>query len=115
MIAKAVTRNNIIHGFRANDMIDDTYKKFPDFKKILSTCQKNPTENEHKLCVDSFSYLFNKYLEDGHVEDLVFKNLGFPMDEDVDQTKVRRDSEINQENRQRAKVLTHSHQVDLRA
>ena len=114
MTAKAVTRNNIIHGFRANGMIDDTYERFPDFKKILSTCQKNPTVSEYKLCVDSFPYLFNKYLEDGHVDDHVFENLGFPMDEDVDQKRVRRDSGINQENRQRAKVLTHSHQVDLR-
>jgi len=37
------------------------------------------------------------------------------MDEDVDARKVRRDSGINQENRQRAKVLTHNHQVELRA
>ena len=56
-----------------------------------------------------------KYLEDGHVNDVEFEHLGFPMDEDVDSKKVRRDSGINQENRQRAKVLTHSHQVDLRA
>ena len=115
MTAKAVTRNNIIHGFRANGMIDDTYERFPDFKKILSTCQKNPTESEYKLCVDSFPYLFKKYLEDGHVDDHVFENLGFPMDEDVDARKVRRDSGIKQENRQRAKVLTHNHQVELRA
>ena len=115
MTAKAVTRNNIIHGFKANGMIDEKYGKFPDFKKILSTCQKNPTESEYKLCVDSFPYLFNKYLEDGHVDDHVFENLGFPMDEDVDARKVRRDSGINQENRQRAKVLTHNHQVELRA
>lgn len=29
MTAKAVTRNNIIHGFKANGMIDEKYGKFP--------------------------------------------------------------------------------------
>ena len=54
-------------------------------------------------------------MDDGHVDDYEFERLGFQMDEDVDARKVRRDSGINQENRQRAKVLTHNHQVELRA
>ena len=45
---------------------------------------KNSTESEYKLCVDTFPYLFTKYLEDGHVNDVEFEHLGFPMDEDVD-------------------------------
>ena len=46
MTAKAVTRNNIIHGFKTNGMINKKYEKFPDLKKILSTCKKNPTESD---------------------------------------------------------------------
>ena len=33
MTAKAITNNNIIHGFGANEMIDDKFETFPDLKK----------------------------------------------------------------------------------
>ena len=43
MTTEAVTRNNIIHGFVENGMIDFYNKKLPYFNKILVTCRKDPT------------------------------------------------------------------------
>ena len=43
---KSVTRNNIIHGFVENGMIDFENNRFPDFNKILETCRKDPTVEE---------------------------------------------------------------------
>ena len=51
----------------------------------------------------------------GHIDDDVFEHLGFPMDEDTEGHRIRRESNINQESRHRAKNLTHKHQVELRA
>ena len=56
-------------------------------KKIHSKYQKSRTESEYKLCVNRFPYLFNKYLENGHVNDVEFNYLGIPMDKDVDTKK----------------------------
>ena len=54
------------------------------------------------------------YTKNGHVDDKVFEDLGFPMDMDVDSKKIRRMASINQEPQQRAKILTHKQQVLLR-
>lgn len=64
-------------------------------------------------------YLFSRALllptiEHGHVPDTKLEELGFPVDRDMDGTEVRRDATITQEARQRAKNLTHVHQVELR-
>ena len=58
MTAKAVTRDNVLHGFKENGMIDTKLFRFPDFNKMLATCRMDPTESEYKLCVDSFPHLF---------------------------------------------------------
>ena len=89
MTSKAITRDNIIHGVVENGMLDKNFFRYPDMNKILATCRRDPTNAEYKLCVDSFPMLLKKYLEHGHVNDEVFEKLGFPMDTDVDGTKVR--------------------------
>ena len=88
MTSKAVTRDNVIHGFKENGMIDSKLFRFPDFDKMLATCRKDPTDSEYQLCIDSFPHLFKIYQEKGHVDDEVFEQLGFPMDRDVDGTNV---------------------------
>ena len=88
MTAKAVNRDNIIHGILENGMLDSKQFRYPDFNKMLATCRRDPTEDEYKLCVDSFPVLLKEYLEHGHVDDDMFERLGFPMDTDVDGTKV---------------------------
>ena len=88
MTAKAVTRDNVLHGFKENGIIDTKFFRFPDFNKMLATCRMDPTESEYKLCVDTFPHLFKIYQENGHVNDDEFERLGFPMDKDMDGTEV---------------------------
>ena len=82
MTTKEVTRNDIIHGFVENGMIDFDNKRFPDFNNILATCRKDPTVEEYKLCETHFTYLLQKYMDDGHVDDARFEELGFTVDVD---------------------------------
>ena len=103
-----------MHGFLQGGYIDKKKLRFPDFNKILSTCRRNPTLDEYELCKTSFHGIMKLYLQDGHVCDNVFEDLGFPMDRDPIGNQVRRKAGITQEMRQRAKILTHSHQCELR-
>ena len=68
--------------------------RFLDFNKILGTCRKNPTKDEYEMCIQ---YCL-QYLSNGHVPDEAFEELGFPMDEDTDESfGRRRTTTINQE------------------
>jgi len=49
----------------------------------------------------------------GRIPDEIFESLGFPLDRDEDSTIHRRNEGISQESRQRAKCLTHQHQIKL--
>ena len=112
--ARAVTRENILVGFRACGLIDENTHRFPDLEKILATCRTILTAAEFELCITSFPVLFSYQLEHGHVPDTKLEELGFPVDRDMDGTEVRRDATITQEARHCAKNLTHVHQVELR-
>ena len=64
---------------------------------------------------------FNRFLtllkqnnEKGYVNEKVFEELGFPMDEDENCIKNFHDVDIAQESRQRAKILIHDYQTQLR-
>ena len=70
MRTKAVTRDNSIH---RNEMIYTTMFWYSDFKKILATCRLDPAEDEYKICVDSFPYIFKLYQEKRYVDDEVFE------------------------------------------
>ena len=110
-----MTRNNIIHGFVENGMIDFDNNRFPYFKHILETFRKDPAVEEYKLCETHFPCLLQKYLDDGHVDDATFEGNGSPVDVDEFGTSVRRTATISQESRQREQNLTHAHQFDLRS
>ena len=75
-----MTRNNIIHGFVENEMIDFENNRCPDFNMIVATCRKDPIVEEYKLCDTHFPYLLQNYLYDGHVDDYTFEELGFTVD-----------------------------------
>ena len=114
MVTKAVTYPNVIHGFKENGMIDSEFMRFPDFEKILATCRRDPTKEEFNLCINSFPYLYTKMVDDGHLDDSIFEEVGFPSDRNASGEMVRRNATISQESQQRAKWLTHQCQVDLR-
>ena len=80
MIIKAATRDNIQHRFIANGFVDEKYKRYPDFNKILTTCRRNPKTDDYNRCIKPFPYLFNHCLDHGHVPYLEFESLGFHQD-----------------------------------
>ena len=111
---RAMTRNNIVHGFLENGMIDRQFVRYPDFNKLLSTCRTNPTKDEYDLCIKAFPILYKYCAEHGHIPDKIYEDLGFPLDKDPFGRIVKRDATITQESRQREKCLTHDYQVELR-
>ena len=115
MTAKAITRNSILQGFLEAGYIDKLKLRYPDLNKIIVTCRRNPTEREYALCIEKFPTLLKMFLEKGYVEDSIFEEMGFPMDQDPEGNRVSRDAGIQQESRQRAKILTIKHQTELRA
>lgn len=79
---KVVTHENSTHGFLEAGYIDKKSLHYPDFDKILRTCRRDPTIQEHNLCKHFFVNLIKIYSEKGHVTDDIFEKLGFPMDND---------------------------------
>jgi hypothetical protein len=114
MLTKACRRENIVHGSTANGMLDQKKRRFPGFDNLLGTCRKHPTVEEYKVCDDSFHELFECQFEHGHVPDVMFEQFKFPQDEDPDGNVVTRNATLSQETHQRAKCLSHRHQVGLR-
>ena len=79
----------------------------------LDTC-KDPNANK-QLVHDNFDELYNEVLENGMISEETFDRLGFPEDEHEDGSICRKDGvSIRQEHRQRAKILSHKHQKELR-
>ena len=115
MSSKAMTFEGITHGFLEGGYIDRQHMRYPDFDKLLATCRTDPTKAEYELCEQMLPELVAKYLEKGHVGDDTFELMGFPADKDESGKVVRRESTVTQEARQICKILTHSHQVEMRA
>ena len=111
---KAVTCDNVMHGFLEAGYIDTKKIQHQDFNKILRTFLRDPTNDEYNLCKDSFKDFMKFYLKHGHVTDDHFEELDYHMDNDPRGNKVRREAGITQETRQRAKILTHTHQCEFR-
>jgi hypothetical protein len=119
MLTKAVSVNNLQKGFRENGMLSrncysQTPYAFPCFDSMLSTCRKVMPIEIRNLCKEHFPTLVATAIKNGHVHEELYDNLGFPMDQDVEGNPVPKNQGISQEHRQRAKCLTHEHQVKLR-
>lgn len=88
--------------------------RYPDFNKMLATCQMNPTQEEYNQCVSTFPILLRDFLDQGHIPDSKFEDLGFQPDVDLNGVVQRREAGIENESRQQVKNLTHHFQVQLR-
>jgi hypothetical protein len=95
-------------------MADGKKKAFPDYDALLATCRKNPGTAEYALTEAVFPQLIQHQFNHGNIPDTVLEEIGFPKDQDMDGNEVQRNETITQESRQRAKCLTHKHQVSLR-
>eukprot|EP00957_Ditylum_brightwellii_P169188 12878039-Ditylum_brightwellii.AAC.1 len=97
MATRAATQSNIQIGFTSNGIIDNEFKRNPDFNKMLATCRRNPTKEEYEKCINSFPYLFSEFESRGHADDNFFENLSLKVDVDINGTLAQRDATISQE------------------
>ena len=114
MLSDVVKAETIIDGFVECGMLDANTKTCPDMDQILATCHRKLSLDEHELCRNKFDDLYHLHLDQGHVTDDIYKNMGFPQDEDVTGSKIRRDATVTRESFQRAKCLSHPYQKMLR-
>ena len=77
MTSKAANRNNILHGFKENGMIDRQFLQYPDFHQMLSTCRRDPTKEEYQLCIDSFHFCIKFIWIKGTLATMNMKSLDF--------------------------------------
>ena len=110
MLSNVAKVEYIIDGFVACSMLDESTKTCPYMDQILATCHCDITIDEHNLCHDTFDQLYKLHLNQGHVADDVYEELGFPQDVDITGTTVRRDATITHKCYQRAKCLSHPYQ-----
>ncbi len=114
LATRAAMRTNIMHGGYQNGMIDEDKARYPVMNKVLSTCRQSIPNELYTKLIDNFSYLYKTAVELGHIPEEVYDEIGFPMDSDVHGKEVQRMAGISQESYQRAKWLTHEHQISLR-
>ena len=74
----APTPYTISQGFKLNGMVDENIGFYPYFYKIIGTVCQKLTQDEIKLCEDSFDELFDCQVEHGHIPEELFDKLGFP-------------------------------------
>jgi hypothetical protein len=114
--AHAGQAGNIVHGWIKNGMIDSISMRTPDLRTMIrGTLRRLLTEEEYQLCLDNFVELLILLLKNGHLPDKEFLDRGFPPDTNYKGEAVPRLAGISQEHCQRAKILSHEHQVKLRA
>ena len=73
-----------------------------------------PNNNKIWKLHSSFCHLYKLYLDQGNITDDQLESFGFSKDVEIMGNKTRWDATITQENRQRAKCLSHIHQIELR-
>ena len=76
MISHIAKPETIVDGFVACGMLDNTTKTCPDMNQILATCHRNITLDEHDLCRKKFKELYKLNLDQVHVTDDVYKQIG---------------------------------------
>ena len=114
MVHDAASPERIIDGFLESGMLDRSGHSCPDFNGILRTCQRNITTEEHNLAKDEFERLYEFQNIHGHIPDVMYDDLGFTQDFDINGEIVARDANIAQEYLQRAKCLSDEFQISLR-
>ena len=113
MLENACIVDNIVDGFVDVGMLDAKHKVWPDLDKIISTKRKDITKKEKDLIMNNFAKLFKMTLDEGHVPESVYNELGFSKDT-VGNKVFLRDLSISAEWMQRSKEITHEFQHQLR-
>ena len=115
MCASAFTVSNVVNSFVETGLLDRATKTEPSIEGVLGTCRRPLTQLEEKLAYTSFQHLFGLMNQKGHITDDELEAVGATRDTNSKGEVVRREAGVSAENRQRAKVLSHEVQKDLRA
>ena len=113
MLYKTCTSENIMDGFVKVGMLDSLHRLWPDLYSILRTKRQNISKTEIMMIERDFKFLFGIMQDKGHIPEKVFDDLGYPKDE-VNGNIIERNHGVQQEWMQRAKVITHEYQQELR-
>ena len=114
--AIAATKRKVQHGYFENGQIDRMSKMVPDLKVMIQgTLRRDMHDWEWSLVRSHFVDLARVLLKLGHIPDKEFIDRGFPADLDLLGEEVFRPDSVTQEHLQRAKIMDHPHQVELRA
>lgn len=111
---KAATVENIEHGFIANGMIDRETKRFPVLANILNTCKRDILLKEVEAAIDAFPELLASLNKYGYVPEELFDKYEFAVDTSRDGKEFIRNNSIQSEHMNRAKWLTHLHEIERR-
>ncbi|CAB9531566.1 unknown protein [Seminavis robusta] len=116
---KAVNTESVSAGFAEVGMLGKsrhTEYAFPSMYGIIHTLGMNHYPQALiDLFKDNLPRLVQEVYDKGHVEETVFDELKFQVDKNYEEEEVLKQQGISQEQMQRAKCLTHEHQVELRA
>ena len=80
LLAQSVTTSRILKGFIQAGMIDEKTNQWPDFDKIIGTCQRKVLVAEVDIVKKNFTHLYNIFLEEGRIPEEVFDEIGIVED-----------------------------------
>ncbi|CAB9496116.1 hypothetical protein SEMRO_1_G000930.1 [Seminavis robusta] len=116
---KAVNTESVSAGFADVGMLGKSRRTeyaFPSLHGMIHTLGMNHYPQDLiDLFKNSLPRLVQEVYDKGHVEEAVFDELEFQVDKNYEDEDVLKQQSISQEQMQRAKCLTHEHQVELRA
>ena len=114
---KACSPSNVLKGWTESGLVDEECYRFPSLYRILATCKK--VGGLEQSTVDQIVKDFKSLLEEvdahGRISEEWFDEHNYARDCNSKDEDVLRPDSITREHMQRSKVMTHDHQVELRA
>lgn len=112
----ATLKKNVLPGYLANGQIDRVSQLVPDMKVMVQETLDRPIQEwEWALVRQRMVCICKLLLEHGSIPDKTFIEWGFPADLKLSGEEVHRTATIAQEHLQRAKIMDHEYQRELRA
>eukprot|EP00985_Skeletonema_marinoi_P023355 scaffold15522_cov92-Skeletonema_marinoi.AAC.1 len=107
---------DVMKGWIESGLVDDEVHRFPCLHRILATCKKTGGIKKSTIeqITSDFPSLLNEVDTHGRISEAWFDDHNYLRDCKSNGEEVLRPDAITREHMQRSKVMTHSHQVDLR-
>ena len=75
LLTQSVTTSRILKGFIQAGMIDKKTNQWPDFDKIIGTCQRKVLVAEVDIVKKDFTHLYNTFFVEGPIPEEVLMRL----------------------------------------